>query len=731
MNRFLGLVLSLVVAIPCLADGPSREEVQALAAKVGDYPTKFRLIEIGVPAIAPLLEQTASSDPWLALESKTTVRWIAERAAANPKDSRVVAEAIAAFTTADKPASSRLAAAELLGHAGTAVAVEALGKLLGEEPLRDVALTSLRRISGADAESVVREGLRRAPRAAVPAWLRTLGRSRDPRFTPLLLSAMEDPATREAAFEALGASGDPAAAPPLVAFLKRGGTVDDKRGAFAALVCIAQSPLRAADVSEIYADALMVAPDDAGRIVALDGLGKGANEAALPLVESAAKSPNDDVKAAAHRALAAIADDRARRKNLAGAASLYARVAAEARDEVALVRAMAGLGGIGSADEVADIAKHLNDPSRRVAEAAIGALVDIPDTRATMALVGELGGRCRPLVLDALARRGDPAALPALKALAEKDVVDAIPVLGAIGDPSVADFLLGRAAQHNQAALTAYLKIVTATATRDPATARKLCERLLEKVPCAAGITALEGVADASSSLIVQKLFDVPDEDVKAAAVHCLVTIADRAVASADRELALRLYRVALDRNAPGLEDKLRDLGEQIEVTARDGRVSAWWVIGPFAAPNAASWEKPEFPEKGVDLAKSTKIGDRDCRWRSVAGAGDAAEVDLAAVLDPHENVAAYAYCELVSKREREVTFHGGSDDGMIVWVNGERVHAFLGPRGLKPDEDTFKAKLKEGSNTILVKALQIGGGWAFCLRADDEEGLPLKFKMR
>ena len=39
--------------------------------------------------------------------------------------------------------------------------------------------------------------------------------------------------------------------------------------------------------------------------------------------------------------------------------------------------------------------------------------------------------------------------------------------------------------------------------------------------------------------------------------------------------------------------------------------------------------------------------------------------------------------------------------------------------------------RLKEGPNALLVKVCEMHGGWAFCAALFDEQGRPLKFRIR
>ncbi len=397
------------------------------------------------------------------------------------------------------------------------------------------------------------------------------------------------------------------------------------------------------------------------------------------------------------------------------------------------MRALAGLSRIGSAEAIAAVTRLLAHPSRKTREAAVAALGDIVDEGATNALVSALESPSSALVLEALGRRRDASALPAISRLASTGDAAAIRALGAIGDSAAAAVLLEAVKRGDPGSVEAYLQVAETCAGRRPAEARAMYHEILELVPTARALSGLARVCNGDSSARVERILDadsLPD-DVRAAAISCLVSIGDGLAARGDRDEAVRVYARAFDLGGQGLEDKLRNLGHEVEITAREGRVDYWWMIGPFSAVDVASWTHEEFPEIEIDLSKTYRVGDRDVRWRSRGASDESGVINLESFFEPHDDVAIYASCELVLKKEHEVTFKCGSDDGIIVWVNGERVHAFLEPRPLKPDEDVFKAKLGEGVNTLLVKVAQTGGGWGLCLRALDEEGLPLKFKMR
>ena len=51
--------------------------------------------------------------------------------------------------------------------------------------------------------------------------------------------------------------------------------------------------------------------------------------------------------------------------------------------------------------------------------------------------------------------------------------------------------------------------------------------------------------------------------------------------------------------------------------------------------------------------------------------------------------------------------------------------------RGLTVDQDNVNTRLVSGKNTILVKCLNGGSQWGFCLRITDRQGAPLPLPER
>ena len=67
-----------------------------------------------------------------------------------------------------------------------------------------------------------------------------------------------------------------------------------------------------------------------------------------------------------------------------------------------------------------------------------------------------------------------------------------------------------------------------------------------------------------------------------------------------------------------------------------------------------------------------------------------------------------------------------GSDDQVIVWLNGAEVMRFEEPRAAQPDQDIISVTLNEGENQLLVKVINELMDWGFYIRFTDTNGKAL-----
>ncbi len=150
-----------------------------------------------------------------------------------------------------------------------------------------------------------------------------------------------------------------------------------------------------------------------------------------------------------------------------------------------------------------------------------------------------------------------------------------------------------------------------------------------------------------------------------------------------------------------------------------DRAVLPWKIVGPFPRLEERQYgpEKglPETPEQWAEVTYPG-VDDKPVRWREVQGNGqEGGVVDLARELNVTQpNVLGYAATEISSPWDRGVTLQIGSDDSVVIWLNGKKIHEFRRDREWAPRQDTIPIKLEKGTNQLLVKTGRHTGGWRF-----------------
>ena len=142
--------------------------------------------------------------------------------------------------------------------------------------------------------------------------------------------------------------------------------------------------------------------------------------------------------------------------------------------------------------------------------------------------------------------------------------------------------------------------------------------------------------------------------------------------------------------------------------------LSPWSHIGPFGAPDFKKAYNEAFPpEMSVNLSEAYE----DRKWVARPEWKDGAIHNTL----KGDNSANYLFrtIEVSSARSLPVSF--GRDDAIKVWLNGESVLAKETQGGVAKDQDKLTLKLKAGSNQLLVKIINGGGGSGFYFSTSPE----------
>jgi hypothetical protein len=99
-------------------------------------------------------------------------------------------------------------------------------------------------------------------------------------------------------------------------------------------------------------------------------------------------------------------------------------------------------------------------------------------------------------------------------------------------------------------------------------------------------------------------------------------------------------------------------------------------------------------------------------------------EIDLGKLFTPSEQRVVYAYCAISSSNEQQRALTLGSNDGVQVFFNGERIHIAHPPegRGVRSDDDFLTLTFRKGINHLLLKIENGYGDFGFIARLIDLE---------
>jgi hypothetical protein len=216
------------------------------------------------------------------------------------------------------------------------------------------------------------------------------------------------------------------------------------------------------------------------------------------------------------------------------------------------------------------------------------------------------------------------------------------------------------------------------------------------------------------------------EEEVRNEAITATLRIA-RAVAGTVPDEATTAANHALELSQD--EAVKRNVAAIIQAAERSRDfITDWLVSGPYMQEGKekdALFDIEFAPEKGED-AKWVKMPanpDKSRFW----------EMNFDAVSDLHgNNRVAYLRTKINVPTAQELQLEVGSDDAIKVWVNGKLVHSNNASRGNEPGQDKLKVKLEEGSNTMMLKVINGGGGWGANARLrtlDDKKVARMKVK--
>jgi sugar phosphate isomerase/epimerase/HEAT repeat protein len=684
--------LTLVQALGVLRDVPS---VPVLLQDAASPQRELRLAAlralgaIGDPRAAQvLLDATGDASRYVRAQADAAyLEYLAQQVAADRADAAVAA---AAAYAAGRAADAHIQAAvmEVYGKAGTGAAVDALvaGMLKDQERVRQRAAAALRRLPLERTVTKLNAVLDTAAVDRRPGLLAVLADLRATEALPAVRAqlGLEDAATRRAATLALGAIGGADALPELV------GLLADPREGVRPAAEEALAALRDDGVGARLAALAVTAPP--GVRVALLGLSaRRVDLAQANAVAAFLTDPEAAVRLASWRAVEVLAG-----------AELLPRLV-----EATLASTLADEQKAGVA-AVAAVCRRLAQPEVSGPLLAAGlARADAAQRAVLVAATPASGGAAALAAAVRTAADADaPARLAAVRALADWPDASALPALKDVVTQAKDEvpYVL---------ALRGYLRLLAAA---DPASAAllpqyqealQLARRADERRLVLAGVGR---VKDPAAFAVLRPYLQ--DADLRAEAANGIIQIAIESGDAGSGPLREVLAAVTDEKLVQRAREALA------EVTKYAGCVVMWEVAGPYTDHDKGLGELHTIvfaPENEPAQAV----------WRRVNAAADG-RVDLSQTLGG-DNRCAYLRCLVRAPAAVDAVVALGSDDGVKVWLNGAVVHDKNVPRPFTWCEDAVPVKLVQGSNHLLVKVTQGGGGWMVNARLHAADGTPLE----
>lgn len=687
MKIYTRMIHSFLLMAVSMTGYAQFDETALLIDKLGANSVEFRqeaftaFVNQGLPALPVLLNQAGAENPTLGKWAARTAEDIIGRSTASEEGVQQAETELLKYILESHSNEQINAALGLLARVGSERSVKPVSIYLRNPETREKAIYALERVpSDAVEDLLIRLEKQTADASLKTKIVKTLGQRGNPISVDTVLNSLgsKDLTLRMTAIEALGHIPDMKSFNALKK-LARSSYGSEKNAAVASMLVLAGRFVNQKEktlAEDVYLAAATKTDVSHYRCAGLYGLvqlkGRGAWHVLLILL----RDPDPEVRGTAKDLL----------------------IPMEGEDITqGLVRALNNISDVGLSDIIYTLG-HRNDPT---ASTAVPALVS------RLRAYPEL----EDLILDTLVRiPGSNATLEVHNLLSSAPAEIRSKLIQVLGDRN------GQMASRD---LLGY-----AQSSPDP-------------VVRSSAIRALGKLKDIDSIPVISQALNSQDEPVVNAAAEAAVFLTEPMQLLGMRQEAIMLAMAASQKSTDmktvrRLAGRLNALGagDQLsEMARRFGFITEWYATGPF--PNreylrgndVISFERPADPRKPFT------VDGKSYQWQRVSMTDLNGMINIESIFGGQNNAGAYFYALVQSPKDQEAMLQIGSDDDIVVWLNETKVHEFLGDRGWNPFQDRVNVSLKRGTNRVLAKVLNAGGGWAFSVRVVDTNGNPLPIK--
>jgi uncharacterized protein (DUF362 family) len=189
--------------------------------------------------------------------------------------------------------------------------------------------------------------------------------------------------------------------------------------------------------------------------------------------------------------------------------------------------------------------------------------------------------------------------------------------------------------------------------------------------------------------------------------------------------------KVGLGTNNP---DNIEIVGADLDQTMKQfkktqddaghfGQTNRTWLLkGPYSVEGIDDPISHEFiPDEANIIAEAGK----DNWSEPVYFINDHIDLEDYFALGYSDAAVSYAFCYFNALKDQTAHLWIGSDEGLIIYINGEEVYKYTGTRSFSGNKFLSAisiVNIKAGENTLLIKSLQKYGRYDFCLNICEPE---------
>jgi hypothetical protein len=157
--------------------------------------------------------------------------------------------------------------------------------------------------------------------------------------------------------------------------------------------------------------------------------------------------------------------------------------------------------------------------------------------------------------------------------------------------------------------------------------------------------------------------------------------------------------------------------------------IQDWLVLAPLAVEDRAKALEQEQVRGEARLqpqaGKQVQVGGQEFAWKAHHAEEPVLDFYRLVGKQSRDSIA-YAMCYVISAAERNDLLLQVSSEGRAkVYLNGQEVYRYSGPRGLWDVDPVGPITLRKGTNVLILKVPN-RGAWLGCARFVDQEGNPV-----